>query len=145
MKGLFKTGFGDGHMKPMETPLPKPGPGQLLVEVKAASICVPDLHILHADVKLPMKPPVIIGHEFSGVVAELGKGVEDWKNGVGVMAEPSASICGTCHYCRTGSYNLCQERKILSSGPTGLSPSTHSFLPSVSTGFRKTSTSSKVH
>jgi L-iditol 2-dehydrogenase len=113
MKGLYKTATGEGNLELREIPVPEPGPGQVLVEVKAAGICGSDLHILHADMKLPMKPPVIIGHEFSGVISALGKEVVGWKEGERVTAETSASICGTCYYCRTGSYNLCSERKIL--------------------------------
>jgi L-iditol 2-dehydrogenase len=113
MKGLFKTATGDGNMEIRETAIPKPGPGKALVRVKASGICGSDLHILHADVKLPMRPPVIIGHEFSGIITELGEGVTGWSPGDRVTAEPSASICGSCRYCRTGAYNLCPERKIM--------------------------------
>ncbi len=112
MIGLFKTAIGDGNMELRETPDPKPGPGQVVVEVKAAGICGSDLHIFHSDVKVPIKPPVIVGHEFSGTISKLGDGVTGWKTGERVTAEPSASICGQCVYCRTGYYNLCPERKI---------------------------------
>jgi len=91
MIGLFKTAIGDGNMELRETPDPKPGPGQVVVEVKAAGICGSDLHIFHSDVKVPIKPPVIVGHEFSGTISKLGDGVTGWKTGERVTAEPSAN------------------------------------------------------
>ena len=113
MKGLFKTASGDGNMEIRETEIPKPGPGQVLLEVKAAGICGSDLHIYHWEIAFKMKPPMIIGHEFSGVIVECGEGVEGWEKGARVTAEPSAIICGKCHYCRTGAYNLCPERRVM--------------------------------
>ncbi len=113
MKGLFKTAPGPGNLELRETEVPRPGPGQVLVEVKAAGICGSDLHIYHWDIAFAMKPPMIIGHEFSGVIAELGQGVEGWKPGDRVTAEPSAIICGECRYCRTGAYNLCASRRVM--------------------------------
>ena len=113
MTGLFKTAVGDGNMEIREVDTPKPGRGQALVRVKASGICGSDLHIMHSDVKLAMKPPVIIGHEFSGIITALGEEVTGWSSGDRVTAEPSASVCGRCRYCRTGAYNLCPERKIM--------------------------------
>jgi L-iditol 2-dehydrogenase len=113
MKGLFKTAPGSGNMEIRETEIPKPGPGEVLVEVKSAGICGSDLHIYHWEIAYRMKPPMIVGHEFSGVIAECGDGVEGWEKGTRVTAEPSAIICGQCCYCRTGAYNLCPERRVL--------------------------------
>lgn len=113
MKGLYKTAPGPGNMELRDAEVPKPGPGQVLIEVKAAGICGSDLHILHWDIAFAMKPPMIIGHEFSGVIVETGSGVEGWKPGDRVTAEPSAIICGECRYCRTGAYNLCANRRVM--------------------------------
>lgn len=113
MKGLFKTAPGDGNMEIRDTEIPRPGPGQVLLEVKAAGICGSDLHIYHWNIAYKMNPPMIAGHEFSGVIAECGEGVEGWEPGARVTAEPSAIICGECRYCRTGAYNLCAERRVM--------------------------------
>jgi L-iditol 2-dehydrogenase len=113
MLGLFKTAPGEGNVEVRETPEPVPSRGQVLVEVKAAGICGTDIHIYHWDTKLPLQPPVIIGHEFCGVVAGIGEGVTGWKAGERVTAEPTFSVCGKCLHCRTGFYNLCLERRIL--------------------------------
>jgi len=113
MKGLFKTAAGPGNMEIRETQIPKPGPGQVLIQIKSAGICGSDLHIYHWAIAYKMNPPMIIGHEFSGVIVECGKDVEGWEKGARVTAEPSAIICGKCHYCRTGAYNLCDERRVM--------------------------------
>jgi L-iditol 2-dehydrogenase len=113
MKGLFKTAPGSGNMEIREVEIPCPGPGEVLVEVKSAGICGSDLHIYHWNIAYKMNPPMIIGHEFSGVVAETGEGVDGWEKGARVTGEPSAIICGKCRYCRTGAYNMCAERRVL--------------------------------
>jgi L-iditol 2-dehydrogenase len=93
-------------------PVPEPGEDQVLIEVQAAGICGSDLHIYRWDTQLPMNLPVIIGHEYSGTVVELGSGVQGWHIGDRVTVEPSFSVCGRCIYCQTGSYNLCPDRKV---------------------------------
>jgi L-iditol 2-dehydrogenase len=112
MKGLFKTAPGDGNMEIREVEIPQPGPGEVLLEVKAAGICGSDLHIYHWNIAYKMNPPMIVGHEFSGVVVSCGEGVEGWEKGARVTAEPSAIICGECRYCRTGAYNMCSNRLV---------------------------------
>ena len=113
MIGLFKIATGMGNMELREVPKPEPETHEVLVRVKAAGICGSDLHIHDWDTQLPMNPPMICGHEFSGVIEELGHHVTGWEVGDRVTAEPSFSVCGRCRYCRSGFYNLCPERKIL--------------------------------
>lgn len=113
MKALFKTAEGPGNMELREAPVPTPGPGEVLVEVKYAGICGSDLHIYHSDIAIPVRPPVITGHEFAGVITALGQGVTGWSVGERVTAETAVIRCDTCHYCRTGFYNVCPERRTL--------------------------------
>jgi L-iditol 2-dehydrogenase len=113
MKALVKYAKGNGNMEIREIPEPTPGPGQVKIEVKAAGICGSDLHIYHDDIAIPVNPPVVTGHEFSGVVVEVGEGVTACKVGDRVVAETAYSFCGKCVYCITGFYNLCNERKTL--------------------------------
>ena len=113
MKGLFKTAPGSGNMELRDIEIPRPGPGEVLVEVMSAGICGSDLHIYHWNIGYKMNPPMIIGHEFSGIIAEIGERVEGWEKGARVTAEPSAIICGECRYCRTGAYNMCADRLVL--------------------------------
>src|SRR5437762_5001788 len=88
-----------------ERPVPAPGPGELLVKVKACGVCGSDLHMIEqepdgymssAD---PANLPVVLGHEFSGVVAEVGAGVDAIRPGDPVCVECS-QWCGVCPPCR---------------------------------------------
>jgi L-iditol 2-dehydrogenase len=94
-------------------PEPQPGPGEVRIRVEYAGICASDLHILNDDIAITIKPPVVMGHEFSGTVDRLGDGVEEWRPGDRVVAEASYEVCGTCRYCASGFYNLCASRKVL--------------------------------
>ena len=118
MKALMKTKAGFGNIEIREVPEPVPGPGQVLIEVQAAGICGTDVHIYHDTFK--SNPPVILGHEFSGVVKSVGAGVTEFSAGDRVTSETAASVCGVCRYCRTGSYNICPERKGLGYGVDGV-------------------------
>jgi len=113
MKGLVKYDKGPGNMEIRDVPEPTPGPGQVKVEIKAAGICGSDLHIFHSDIDIPVNPPVITGHEFCGVITEVGEGVTRWKVGDRITSETAFSFCGDCKHCRTGFYNLCNNRRTL--------------------------------
>ena len=113
MKALVKYHKGEGNMEIRDLPEPTVGPGQIKIEVKAAGICGSDLHIYHDDIAIPINPPVITGHEFSGVIADLGEGVTGRKIGDRVVSETAYSFCGKCEPCMTGFYNLCNHRKTL--------------------------------
>ena len=62
-------------MEIREVSEPQVEPGQVKIEIKAAGICGSDIHIYHSDIAIPVRPPVIIGHEFAGVVVAVGEGV----------------------------------------------------------------------
>ena len=120
MKGVVKFARGDGHVELREVEDQKPLPNQIKVEVKASGICGSDLHIYHDDIKFPILPPVVVGHEFSGVVVEKGSEVGDEVSiGDRVTGEPSVHICGKCRYCLSEYYNLCSERRILGYSANG--------------------------
>lgn len=97
-----------------EAPVPQPGPRDVLVKVKATSICGTDLHIFRWDpwARSRIRPPIIVGHEFSGYVAEVGSMVTEVKEGDFVSAE-SHIICHVCQECRTGKGHLCQNTQII--------------------------------
>lgn len=113
MKALYKVAPGKGNVGIRDVPEPVPGPGQVKVAVKAAGVCGSDLHIFHDEIAIPIKPPVIIGHEFSGVIADLGDGVTDLCVGDRVTCETTAWSCGRCLHCRLGHSNMCASRKVL--------------------------------
>ena len=113
MIGLFKTAVGPGNMEIRETESPQPAASEVLIEVKAAGICGSDLHIHNWDTNVPMNPPMIMGHELSGVILTTGADVKGWHVGDRVTVEPTYSVCETCRYCQAGFYNLCLQRRIL--------------------------------
>src|SRR5882757_8226262 len=86
-----------------EVPVPEFGPDDVLVKVEAASVCGTDLHIYNWDqwAQGRIKPPLVPGHEFCGVVAAVGKNVKAVKEGDFVSAEMHVA-CGRCFQCRTG-------------------------------------------
>jgi L-iditol 2-dehydrogenase len=81
----------------------------VVLEVVGAGICGTDLHIV--DGEYETVTPVTIGHEVSGVVAEVGKGVDDSWLGARVASETYFSTCGRCVHCLVGRVNLCPERR----------------------------------
>jgi NADPH2:quinone reductase len=96
-----------GVVNVIDAPVPEPQIGELLVQVRAGGICGTDLHIL--DGEFPPAPyPLIPGHEFAGVVAQIGKDVKGFSEGDRVAVDPSL-FCGTCGYCRSQRGNLCDK------------------------------------
>jgi len=82
--------------------VPEPSEGEVLIQVEACGICGTDMHAYHG--KHPfISTPIVLGHEFSGVIVETGRHV---------AVEPSL-ICGKCYNCITGRYNVCNELKVI--------------------------------
>jgi L-idonate 5-dehydrogenase len=102
--------YGAKDIRKEEVARPVPGPGEVLVAVRAAGICGSDLHY-YAHGKcgnfIPTRP-FILGHEFAGEVVAHGEGVEDPVIGTRVAVDPSRA-CGQCKQCRQGRYNLCPK------------------------------------
>ena len=92
-----------GHIECVAVPDPSPGPGEVLVRVKAAGICGTDRHLLKGE--FPCRPPVTLGHEFAGDVVAVGAGVT-LPLGTAVACDPNIA-CGTCDQCLRGRTNLC--------------------------------------
>src|SRR6266850_7120399 len=95
-------------------PKPSPGPGDVLIAVRHAGVCVTDLHIADWDAWAQgrIKPPLVVGHEFAGEVAALGPGVTEFQVGQLVTAEGHI-ICGHCQACRTGNGHICKNTRII--------------------------------
>jgi alcohol dehydrogenase/L-iditol 2-dehydrogenase len=110
MQALVKYDYRDGAVELRDMPEPAVGPGQVVLEVKAAGICGSDIHLWQNHQAWPIKLPLVLGHEFCGVVAEVGDGVTAFRVGDRVASETAAQVCGHCAYCRTGDYNLCPDR-----------------------------------
>jgi len=94
-----------------DVPSPVVGSGEVLVEVKACGICGSDVHGMDGSSGRRI-PPLIMGHEAAGVIAEVGQGVEGWAKGERVTFD-STVYCGDCHFCRAGKINLCDRRRVL--------------------------------
>jgi len=95
-------------LKRVRRPIPRPGPGQLLLRVKACGVCRTDLHVVDGD--LPQtRLPIVPGHEVVGEVVELGEGVSGFEPGQRVGVPWLGHTCGRCRYCRTGRENLCDH------------------------------------
>lgn len=97
-----------------EVAVPKIGTHDVLVRVRAASICGTDLHIYRWDpwAQARIKTPVVVGHEACGEIVEIGRDVTEVRVGDYISAE-SHVICGICDMCRTGRGHLCRNTRIL--------------------------------
>ncbi len=113
MKALLKHEAGRGAQL-VNVPIPRPGQGEILVKIRATSICGTDVHIYTWDpwAQGRIKTPLIFGHEFAGDVVEVGPGVSSVKVGDYVSAETHI-VCNTCVQCRTGRAHVCQAYQII--------------------------------
>ncbi len=113
MRALRKLGPEVGFQL-VDIPIPEVGPDEVLIEVRATSICGTDVHIYEwnqwaAD---HVSPPITVGHELTGVVVDRGANVKEPAIGQLVSAE-SHVVCNTCAWCRTGQGHLCPNTQIL--------------------------------
>jgi L-iditol 2-dehydrogenase len=109
MKALVKTQKGKGFIEILDVPEPSISDEEVLIAVKACGVCGTDLHIYHDE--FPYWPPVILGHEFSGEIVNVGSKVTGWKIGDRVVGEPHTLACGSCYLCRTGNPQLCAQKR----------------------------------
>lgn len=100
-----------------EIPAPEVGEKQVLVKIQKIGICGSDIHVYHGQHAFT-KYPVTQGHEVSGEIVELGSSVTDLAVGQRVTIEPQV-VCGKCHPCTHGKYNLCEELKVMGFQTTG--------------------------
>jgi len=115
MKAVWKT-KGEEGLEIREADVPKPKDDEVLIKVKATSICGTDMHIYKWDNwaanRIGKNIPYIFGHEVSGEIVEMGKAVKGLNIGDHVSAETHIS-CGYCFQCRTGNEHICENVKIL--------------------------------
>jgi 6-hydroxycyclohex-1-ene-1-carbonyl-CoA dehydrogenase len=95
-----------------EWPDPTPSHDEILVHVAACGLCHTDLHYIDHDVATAKHPPLILGHEATGVVAQLGESVTSVQVGDRVLL-PAVLPCGSCVACRSGRENICQRLRML--------------------------------
>ncbi|MCL4809911.1 MAG: zinc-dependent alcohol dehydrogenase family protein [Thermoanaerobaculia bacterium] len=89
---------------------PAPGPGQVLLRVRACAVCRTDLHVLDGDLPKP-KLPLVLGHEIVGVVEGAGEGASRFARGDRVGVPWLGATCGRCRFCAGGAENLCDEAR----------------------------------
>jgi threonine dehydrogenase-like Zn-dependent dehydrogenase len=102
--------IGERQIEVLDLPVPKPEPGEVVVEMKATGICGSDLHPYRRPTTWHLEGGFISGHEPCGVIAEVGPGVEGWKVGERVVPY-FRRTCGQCSNCRAARRNLCTNRR----------------------------------
>ena len=98
-----------GQIDVEEAVLPEPRAGELLIKVMACGVCGTDVHIFSGGKGAADNPlPIVLGHEFSGIVEKVGIGVPDIKAGDRVSIDPNV-LCGHCYYCLNGIGHFCEN------------------------------------
>jgi propanol-preferring alcohol dehydrogenase len=110
MKAAVVTDF-RAPLQIQDLPIPKPGPGEVLVRIEYSGLCHTDIHAAHGDWPVRPTPPFIPGHEGVGLVEELGAGVTTRKIGDRVAIAWLGSACGECRYCIGGWETLCEKQE----------------------------------
>ena len=103
------------NLELVQMPVPEAGPEDVLVRVRACGICGSDVHGFDGSTGRRI-PPLVMGHEAAGEIAQTGAGVHDWRVGERVTFD-STIYCGQCFYCARGEVNLCQNRQVLGVSP----------------------------
>jgi len=109
MKALVLKEYGRFSYEDVD--MPKPGKDDVLIRVKACAICGSDVHGMDGSTGRRI-PPIVMGHETSGVIESVGENVTKFKPGDRVTVD-STIYCGECGYCLRGEFNLCDNRKVL--------------------------------
>lgn len=107
-----------GEIVFQEIERPIPQSGQVSIRMMRLGICGSDIHVYHGEHPFTSYP-VTQGHEASGIIDALGPGVKAFQVGQKVTIQPQV-VCGKCHPCRHGKYNLCEELKVMGFQTTGM-------------------------
>lgn len=101
--------YGTRDLRVEDREIPRPGEGEVLIQVKACGVCGTDVHIFEGDQgAAEVTPPTILGHEFSGIITEVGVGVTEFQPGDRVCIDPNC-VCGSCEACRQGLSHFCSH------------------------------------
>src|ERR1017187_6354650 len=109
MKALLLTSY--MNLELADVAQPEVGPDDLLIRVRSCGICGSDVHGIDGSTGRRI-PPLVMGHEAAGVIAEVGRDVSDWKADDRVTFDSTIS-CGACAFCQAGDINLCDNRQVL--------------------------------
>ena len=118
VKALVKLAPGEGHLEVVDVEEPRCPDDRVKIEVAFCGVCGTDLHILHGTFR--SYPPVILGHECSGTVVEVGRNVRGVSVGERVTVLGATAVtCGDCEYCRSGYFIFCGSRRGIGHGVNG--------------------------
>lgn len=117
MWAVVKQKNGDLNVDYVQINDPFPKANEVKIKVSFSGICGTDIKILHGNTW--SNPPVVMGHEFSGIVTEVGKEVKDIKIGDRVVSETAQVVCGKCEHCQNGNYLMCNDRLSIGYGVDG--------------------------
>ena len=109
MKALVLTNY--RNLELQDVPRPEPGPDEVLIRVQACGICGSDVHGYDGSTGRRI-PPLVMGHEAAGIIADLGSAVSGFRLGQRVTFDSTLS-CGQCFFCKRGQINLCDARQVL--------------------------------
>ena len=112
MEALVKMKHGRGFMAIKEVKNPEPDNNEVLIKIKAAGICGSDVHFYDGSLTHCL-PPVILGHEFSGEIIQVGDAVTRFSPNDRVVSEPHKGGCGLCMFCQTGQMEVCPEKRAI--------------------------------
>lgn len=112
MKKMLQAKLVDSEKIKLENvPIPDLEKEEVLIKIKTCGICGSDIHTYKG--KHPfVHPPIVMGHEFSGIISRLGSKVSNLKKGDRVTVEPNI-VCGNCYNCLNGRYNICYNLKVI--------------------------------
>ena len=111
MRGNFF--LGDHRFEVREMTFRDPGPNEVFIQNMACGVCGTDVHIYHGEAgSADVTPPVVLGHEYSGIVKAVGSAVTAVKEGDAVTVDPNI-YCGKCYHCRKGHKQLCDAMEAI--------------------------------
>ncbi len=117
MRALIKKSAESTTLELIDVPEPSAGADDIKIRVHATGICGSDIHIMQNE--YPSNPPVVMGHEYSGIIEEIGEEVSGFRKGDRVVSVTAVVTCGKCRYCRAGLRMLCNRRLSIGSGVNG--------------------------
>jgi L-iditol 2-dehydrogenase len=119
-----------GKLELQERPVPRPGPGQVLVAVRSVGVCGSDVHYFqHGRIgDFVLRAPLVLGHEVSGHIVAAGAGIDPGRLGARVAIEPGTA-CGRCAQCTAGRYNLCPGMRFFATPPVDGALSEYVLVP----------------
>jgi len=118
VKAVVKQRAGYDQMEYLEVPEPAAERDLVKIKIAYSGVCGTDLHAFKGTYASTLIP-IVLGHEFSGVVTEVGPGVKHIKVGDRVTSETTFETCGVCPYCKSKDYNICSKRRGLGTQENG--------------------------